>query len=211
MAASCSDKVMSGSTPPSSDLDLKDAVRKILDRHEITNIVTKYCRAVDRGDAELLRSLYWEDALEDHGISVTGVDAFVEIAMNIVKSCVSTHHQIGNVLMQLDGDTARVETYVHLHQRIEGTPSPYWPFEPTPTPEDQKGQFTDFFAGARYLDIMERRGGCWRIKHRKVANDWFHIARGEDWDKFPYPGAEHFNIGSHTSDDAGHGFLERFD
>jgi hypothetical protein len=204
-------EAVSDGVDDAEEFNLKDAVRKILDRQEILNIVTLYCRAVDRGDANLLRSIYWKDAVEDHGISMTGVDEFVEMAMNIVNSCVSTHHQIGNVLIQLDGDTAKVETYVHLHQRIEGLPSPYWPFQPKPIPENQKGRFTDFFAGARYLDIMERRSGTWRIKHRKVANDWFQVMPGESWDKFPYPGAEHFNIGSHTSADAAYKFFARYD
>jgi hypothetical protein len=193
-------------------VDRDAGLQKLFDHHEIVNIVYKYCRGIDRRDEALLRSVYWEDAVEDHGIMLTGVDDFVRMAMEIVETCVVTHHQIGNVLAQIDGDQAKVESYVHLHHRIEGRPPRrQWPLQPAPVPADQKGIFTDFFCGGRYLDQMEKRNGSWRILRRKVAYDWFRVVEGDGWSQFPYSGVEHYAFGSHGPSDPAHRLLERID
>jgi len=43
-----------------------DANSSLLDRFAIENILTSYARAIDRLDIELLKSLYHEDARDDH-------------------------------------------------------------------------------------------------------------------------------------------------
>lgn len=45
----------------------KDVLAVILDEHALHKLVHAYCRAVDRGDLETLRSLYHEDAHDEHG------------------------------------------------------------------------------------------------------------------------------------------------
>ena len=48
--------------------DLKRDVRKLLDKQEIYEVLCRYCRALDRGDEKLLRSVYHPDAIDHHGI-----------------------------------------------------------------------------------------------------------------------------------------------
>ena len=48
-----------------SDLDSK--IQEILDKESIRELVYTYCRAADRHDNKLMRSLYHEDAYDDHG------------------------------------------------------------------------------------------------------------------------------------------------
>ena len=43
-------------------------VRELSDRHEIRAVLERYCRAVDRGDLDLLLSVYHPDATDDHGM-----------------------------------------------------------------------------------------------------------------------------------------------
>jgi len=48
------------------------AVQALLDKQEITELLTRYLRSVDRGDLDTLRSCYLLGATEDHGGLPTG-------------------------------------------------------------------------------------------------------------------------------------------
>ena len=48
-----------------SEVDSK--IQEILDKESIRDLVHIYCRAADRHDHELMRTLYHEDARDDHG------------------------------------------------------------------------------------------------------------------------------------------------
>jgi hypothetical protein len=43
------------------------ALRDLLDRAAIREVLYRYCRAADRCDEELMRSCYHPDALDKHG------------------------------------------------------------------------------------------------------------------------------------------------
>ena len=43
------------------------ALQALLDKQEITELLTRYLRSVDRGDVATLRSCYLPGATEDHG------------------------------------------------------------------------------------------------------------------------------------------------
>ena len=34
---------------------------------EIRNLQERYCRGIDRADADILRTVYWEDGYDEHG------------------------------------------------------------------------------------------------------------------------------------------------
>ena len=44
----------------------QSALRTLLDKQEITELLARYCRAIDRLDEELLRSVYRPDGYDDH-------------------------------------------------------------------------------------------------------------------------------------------------
>ena len=49
------------------------------DRREIHDVVLTYCRGVDRGDLDLVRSVYHPDALDHHHTAFDGtVDEFID-------------------------------------------------------------------------------------------------------------------------------------
>lgn len=53
-------------------------LQEMLDEFELRKLVHSYCRTVDRVDFAQLRSLYHEDALDDHGaFSVGSADSFI--------------------------------------------------------------------------------------------------------------------------------------
>ena len=35
---------------------------------EIRNVQERYCRGIDRADADIFRTVYWEDGYDEHGV-----------------------------------------------------------------------------------------------------------------------------------------------
>ncbi len=168
------------STGPKDDARLQ----QVLDRIAIEDCLYRYCHAVDRCDAELLRSVYWPDATDDHVFWQGNAEAFVEFCMPILKSRDQTMHSITNVLIRIDGDEARVQSYYRAYERLrrkDGTPN-------------------DVTMYGRYLDRMEKRGEEWRIAERKVVMDWWRIYDDSaDWDRGVF--GTKFEVGKRGDED----------
>ncbi len=47
--------------------DLPAAVQALIDKNDITELLTRYMRSIDRGDIATLRACYAPDATEEHG------------------------------------------------------------------------------------------------------------------------------------------------
>lgn len=136
------------------DEDLDRRLRELVDRQEIHDCIVRYCRGVDRLDAELLTSAYHPDAIDDHGLFVGTPDAFAAYFIAFHgENQTATQHIITNHHCELDGETAHCETYwLFAGMNREG-------------PELSLG-------GGRYIDRMERREGRWAIAARKCLYDW---------------------------------------
>jgi hypothetical protein len=134
-------------------------LRRLMDEREIERVLHSYCRAVDRGDIELLRAVYHPDAVENHGTYQGPAADFIQHVADTLgpDGHHSTSHTISNIRIDLDGEAARVETYVNAHHTLA---------EPT------TGEIVHETLGARYLDRFERRHGEWRIAARRVVFDW---------------------------------------
>jgi len=145
-------------------------------RAEITEVVLRYVRAVDRCDEEMLRSCFHPDAHHRHG-SFDGLSAdFCSFALEVCRKVAATHHQLGPVSIELQGEVAFVETYFTSHHRFGAEPPP-------------GGQpYEDRFMGGRYLDRFERRDGVWKIADRRGINEWLRYEPASDrgfWDGPP--------------------------
>jgi hypothetical protein len=55
-----------------------DALDRLLAKTEITDVVARYARGIDRLDMELVRSCYHPSARDDHGTFKGSVEDFVE-------------------------------------------------------------------------------------------------------------------------------------
>src|SRR3546814_5012553 len=58
---------------------------ELASRARISDILLLYCRALDRCDVELMKSLYWEDAVDNHGVFNGGAAAFAEYIVGDTK------------------------------------------------------------------------------------------------------------------------------
>jgi ketosteroid isomerase-like protein len=141
------------------------ALRGLLDRQAITDVIYRYSRAVDRKDYALLASVYWPDAVDDHIAFSGDVAGFIAWVSGFTGS-MNTTHFIGNILIEFqDDEHAFVETYVIGFHDMPGA----------------TGR-EDFVGGGRYLDRLEKRGDEWRIARRDITLDFqMRAPSSADW------------------------------
>ncbi len=141
---------------------MDQALRAVIDRQDIAELLARYCRAIDRLDEGLLRSCFHPDSVHDHGY-VGASEEFCGFAMDVLRACVATHHQLGNISIRVDGHRADAESYFTAFHRLGETP-------PKAFGADAAG--LDLIIGGRYIDRLERRAGEWRIVSRTGVHDW---------------------------------------
>jgi ketosteroid isomerase-like protein len=132
------------------------ALQQLLDREAIRDCIYRYCRGVDRGDEAALRSAYWPDATGRHGAYQGSGAAFVDWVLGNLASAGRSVHMIGNILIDLRGDVAAVESY----------------FRTTLATRDAQDKPQETLLAGRYVDRFERREGQWRVADRTVVYDW---------------------------------------
>lgn len=158
--------------------DQATLLEQLASRAEITEVVLRYCRGIDRCDEAMLRSCFHPDARHRHG-SFEGTSAdFCAHALAIVTQVEFTHHQLGPVSIELADDTAFTETYFTSLHRLGADPSP------------GGGQaHEDRFSGGRYVDRFERRDGVWRIAERHGISEWMRYEPASDRGFYSGPAA----------------------
>lgn len=139
----------------------------LLAKDEIREVLARLARGTDRRDAALIRSCYHADAVDDHGAFRGSPAEFAEWVPKALGIFASTMHVLGNIAIELDGDTARVETYCTAHHVY---------------PADNPDGARDNVLGLRYVDRFERRGGAWLIAHRLCVYDYsLCVPAGPAW------------------------------
>lgn len=132
---------------------------ELADRAAIHDCLVFYTRGVDRRDIDLMRQAYWPDATDDHAMMPPmSAEDFINLAAaeDANAALEATQHVLSNVLIDIVGATAYVESYVTAYHRFR----------------HEDGERRDLIAGARYIDRMEKRDDEWRIARRVVKIDW---------------------------------------
>ena len=137
-----------GAPPDGSAWDLAARVRQLEDLHRIRCVLQTYARALDRGDWDLMRTCFTADATDDHGPFQGGVDALVRGTRELMAEYWGTMHVLGQSHIELDGDTAAVETYALSFHRRHGRDG---------------GGDEDTVTGIRYIDRFARTAGGWLV------------------------------------------------
>lgn len=133
--------------------------RAVQDRQQITDLIYRYCRAVDRLDLELGYSVWHGDGLAEYEAFYSGTGRGV-----IDKICAQHRltlghsHQISNVIIELDGEHAGSESYVTATLRLRDG--------------ERLKQITVW---SRYIDRWSRRGGRWGIDKRIAIRDFEEV------------------------------------
>lgn len=128
-------------------------LQELLDREAIRDCLYRYCRGIDRLDEEALRSAYWPDATDRHGAYDGSASGFIDYALKTLRGSTGRMvHMIANILIDLRGDVAGVESYFLAFQ--------------------QEGEQQETLLCGRYVDRFEKRNGEWRVAARTVTYDW---------------------------------------
>lgn len=144
---------------------------ELLDRAQITEVLYNYAHGVDRQDIDLLRSCFHGDAYDDHGSYKGDIEGLVEWIVERHKAIEQSMHFIGNILIGLNGDEARAETYCLTFQRLRSGVDPPANFEFAAEMVEAEGSVTSDTC-LRYVDDFVRRDGEWRILRRAVVFEW---------------------------------------
>ena len=125
----------------------------LADRQDILDCLNRFSRAMDRFDRELFLSAFHSDAAIAAGTYVGGPQALYDWASDLHdKGQVATHHNLLNHSCEITGNIAHAETYYLFVGRNRDD--------------------TNWIAGGRYIDRLERRGGKWRIALRTTVIEW---------------------------------------
>jgi hypothetical protein len=151
----------------------ESALSEWLDKQAITEILYRYCRAIDRFDLDALRRVYWPDGEDYHGAVDGSAQTFCEFFANFAGEgsiYAASHHTLINILIEIEDASARVESYYHAYHLIV-----------------DEGIAQDEFVGGRYVDRFEKRDGEWRIKKRLTVYDWGRKDPATErlWDRVP--------------------------
>lgn len=140
--------------------DLHDKLLRLLAEREIHAVLLRYCRGVDRCDADLMASCFHPDARDDHGgWTAQGAQAIAERILGLVQPGADRPmHFMGNVLIEVEGEVAFTESYILAFRAYQR----------------HSKSFTRCRA-VRFVDRFELRNGAWRISERVVVDEFNRV------------------------------------
>ncbi|MEX0846349.1 MAG: nuclear transport factor 2 family protein [Ilumatobacteraceae bacterium] len=132
-----------------------------MDAHEqIRQVTARYAHGVDRLDEATMKSAYWPEAIDDHGVYVGNAMPFCERVVRTHTRFLMTMHCNLNHLIELTSDTtATGEIYNVTYMHSAAT-----------SDDGVERRYLDTWWG-RYLDDYECRDGEWRIIHRVCVHE----------------------------------------
>lgn len=152
-----------------------DALAQLVAKDEIRELAQLYARGIDRKDMGLLRTLYTDDAIDNHGPYSSGpVDRyFAFLERSLPHMHIGSHH-ICNHLISIDGDRATGEVYAIAWHLI---------------PDGKDGLAHDI-QSVRYVDNYRREGERWLFAQRDVTFDMKMLLPAADHGDKPDPGQD---------------------
>lgn len=151
---------------------------EVADQIEIERVLGLYCRAIDRCDPELLKSIYHPDAIDDHGAFALPAHEIADtIIARLREVCIYSMHSVSHCVIEVRGARASSEAcYFGVHTIAGGGTAIENFFGPKYAEAQRRtgllDQAHEYFCGGRYLDEFEKREGAWKILHRRITNEW---------------------------------------
>jgi len=132
-------------------------IQAISDRIEIDELLVRYSRALDYRDFDALETLFTAEAQFDGGslgkpVGPSAIRAMIEGTLTGLDA---TQHLVAKSLIELDGDSAQVRTYL-FSQHIR---------------KDAPG-LDYYMLGAEYCDQVERTADGWKFASRRLDRMW---------------------------------------
>ena len=135
---------------------MDDRLQKVIDEHEIDQLLTAWAFARDHGDWDSLTRCFHDDASIHISWFSGAASEFVEHSKNmvaVIKPGEHGKHQIGRGKIQVNGNKAVSECHVELLRRVIGEEFDF-----------------DTLTWGRFIDKFEKReDGAWRISQRTMV------------------------------------------
>jgi hypothetical protein len=134
-----------------------DIVQKLLDIHQIQQLLVKYTIAIDTRDFDLLERCFTADAeLHLAGLGTMTPQAYRKVCEQNLPSLDATQHHCGIPAIEFGGDVAHSRCYFmaqHARNSLGAAPL--------------------MLIGGWYDDVMHRVGDDWRIHRRTGTAAWY--------------------------------------
>lgn len=138
---------------------------RLVDLEQIRDLAIRFSQGLDREDADLLRSVFWPDATDDHGWLFQGnAWEFAEMVLTRRERVRPTLHVVSNHRITFQSDD-------HAEGEVYGTGYQFRHALATPSVRVVLG---------RYLDRYERRNGEWRISSRQYQLEGTYTESGRE-------------------------------
>ena len=140
---------------------MADSLETLLAKQEITEVLYRYCYAMDRIDPVLGAQIWHPGGLAHCGENIFEgtAEGYLEQVFEQHAHVDATSHQVTNIMISVDGDRASSESYVTACIRLGSE---------------------DVVVRGRYLDSWSHRGGVWRIDERRYENDVTQVLPAKD-------------------------------
>ena len=125
-------------------------------KQAITEVIHRYCRALDRMDRPLADTVWHPDGTADYGITYRGpASGLLDVFWSNHGRLLGHSHQVTNILIEVDGYRAASESYAvgTLWQLVE------------------PGILSTMVTLGRYIDRWSCRDGVWALDHRRFVYD----------------------------------------
>ncbi len=144
---------------------MDDRLKALLERERICEVLARYCIRLDEGDIDGVAQCFATDATADYGPGrggpLTGRTAIAERIRRGQSVFRRTHHQLGQIRIDLDARGANALSYMTTwHERFTG---------------EQE------VVCLRYLDTLVQRDAVWQITSRRVEVSLVDGFPGTEW------------------------------
>ncbi|ASL09889.1 SnoaL-like domain protein [Mycobacterium intracellulare subsp. chimaera] len=132
-----------------------DRLQELCDERDVQRALNLFARAMDERDWAAMAEILDEDAEGDLGTGRRqGRTAIIDVIREFLDKCGPTQHFLGNVIIDVTGDTAVSRAYIRdVHLNATADPS------------------TRFYTIGDYHDTWRRRpDGSWCLTERIKAN-----------------------------------------
>lgn len=140
-------------------------VEELVEKQNIQSVLAEYCERLDEYDIAGVAACFSEDAVTDYGAGrggeVRGRDAIADRIATGQGVFRRTHHQLGQIRIQIDNDTAEVTSYVTAWHELESGKKDV--------------------VCLRYLDELLRIDTGWLITSRRVEVNVVDGFEGTEW------------------------------
>lgn len=148
-------------------MELERELRRLLDKRKIEEQLYNWSRGTARKDWALVRSIFDDNAQDDHGTLDASLDDFIAWQKKHHSGISHSVHFIGMVSVDFaDDDHALSESYVTAYHHYTSEDSRADIVGPEAAAK--MGEMNSLIVG-RYLDKFKRFGDTWKITYRQAV------------------------------------------